>query len=314
MTALLKDAIKPNLVQTLEHTPALVHGGPFANIAHGCNSVRATKAALKLGDYCITEAGFGADLGAEKFFDIKCVQAGLKPDAVVLVVTVRALKYNGGVKKEDLNRPDMEALKRGAANLLGHIENLKKYNIPVIVAVNSFFADTEEETEYVLELAKKEGCRAEVTKAFEAGGEGSKELALSVMDAIAERGDSGFKPLYKADLPIKEKICRIAKEIYGAEKVNFSKKAENEIGRLEKAGLSDCPVCMAKTQYSFSDDPSLLGRPRGFELNVRDVYVSNGAGFVVALTGQIMTMPGLPKVPAATGIDVDDDGFITGLF
>ena len=314
MTALLKDALKPNLVQTLEHTPALVHGGPFANIAHGCNSVRATKTALRLGDYCITEAGFGADLGAEKFFDIKCVQSGLKPDAVVLVVTVRALKYNGGVRKEDLNTPDLEALKRGSANLLGHIENLKKFGIPVIVAVNSFFSDTPEETGYILELAKKEGCRAEVTRAYEAGGEGSEALALSVIDAIEKGGESGFKPLYETGLSIKDKIERIAVEIYGASEVSYSKKAENEIRKLEKMGLSDYPVCMAKTQYSFSDDPSLLGRPRGFVLNVRDLYVSNGAGFIVALTGQIMTMPGLPEKPAATGIDVDDEGYITGLF
>ncbi len=313
MTALLKDAVKPNLVQTLEHTPALVHGGPFANIAHGCNSVRATKTALKIADYCITEAGFGADLGAEKFFDIKCVKAGLKPDAAVLVATVRALKYNGGVKKEDLGKPDIDALKKGSVNLLGHIENLKKYNIPVIVALNSFFTDSEEETDFVINLAKENGCRAAVTKAYESGGEGSKELAECVLDAL-ENDSSDFRPLYDSSLSIREKIETIAKKIYGADGVDYSKKALNAIKRLEEQGFSLYPVCMAKTQYSFSDDPALLGRPSGFNINVRDVYVSNGAGFVVALLGEIMTMPGLPKKPAALNIDVDKEGYITGLF
>ncbi len=313
MTALLKDAVKPNLVQTLEHTPALVHGGPFANIAHGCNSVRATKTALKIADYCITEAGFGADLGAEKFFDIKCVKAGLKPDAVVLVATVRALKYNGGVKKEDLGKPDIDALKKGSVNLLGHIENLKKYNIPVIVALNSFFTDSEEETDFVINLAKENGCRAAVTKAYESGGEGSKELAECVLDAL-ENDSSDFRPLYDSSLSIREKIETIAKKIYGADGVDYSKKALNALKRLEEQGFSSYPVCMAKTQYSFSDDPALPGRPSGFNINVRDVYVSNGAGFVVALLGEIMTMPGLPKKPAALNIDVDKEGYITGLF
>ncbi len=313
MAALLKDALKPNLIQTLEHTPAIVHGGPFANIAHGCNSVRATKTALKLADYTITEAGFGADLGAEKFFDIKCRMAGLSPDAVVLVATVRALKYNGGVSKNDLAREDLGALAAGIVNLEKHIENLQKYNVPVIVTLNSFVTDTEAETRFVESFCRERGCDFAVTEAWEKGGAGAVGLAKSVLE-ILETKESHFKPLYPDNLSLKEKIGIIAGEIYGADGVTYSPAAERELARIEALGMRDFPVCMAKTQYSLSDDPAKLGRPEHFTVNVREVYASAGAGFVVAVTGAIMTMPGLPKVPAANGIDVTDDGVITGLF
>ncbi|MCR5650588.1 MAG: formate--tetrahydrofolate ligase [Lachnospiraceae bacterium] len=313
MAALLKDAIRPNLIQTLENTPALVHGGPFANIAHGCNSVRATKAALKLADYCITEAGFGADLGAEKFFDIKCRQSGISPDAVVLVATVRALKYNGGVKKEDLGKEDLDALKRGSKNLTGHIENLLKYKVPVHVALNAFTGDTEAETEYIRKLVADMGCSFSLSRAWELGGEGTEDTARALID-ILDNKKSSFRMLYEDELDIVSKIECIAKTIYGAAGVDISKKVLAKIGKLEKSGFGTLPVCIAKTQYSFSDDPSLLGRPEGFRISVKDVYVSSGAGFVVVLTGDIMTMPGLPKVPAANSIDVDENGMITGLF
>ncbi|MBR5376198.1 MAG: formate--tetrahydrofolate ligase [Lachnospiraceae bacterium] len=313
MAALLKDAIRPNLIQTLENTPALVHGGPFANIAHGCNSVRATKAALRLADYCITEAGFGADLGAEKFFDIKCRQSGLKPDAVVLVATVRALKYNGGVKKEDLSKENLEALKKGSENLLGHIGNLQKYGVPVHVALNAFVTDTKAETGYIKELAESRGCSCTLSRAWELGGEGALDTVRALIE-ILDNKKSGFRMLYEDDLDIASKIEKVAKEIYGADAVDISKKALAKIRRFEKEGYGSLPVCIAKTQYSFSDDPSLLGRPKGFSISVKDVYVSSGAGFVVVLTGDIMTMPGLPKVPAANSIDVDENGNITGLF
>ena len=313
MAALLKDAIRPNLIQTLENTPALVHGGPFANIAHGCNSVRATKAALRLADYCITEAGFGADLGAEKFFDIKCRQSGLKPDAVVLVATVRALKYNGGVKKEDLSKENLEALKKGSENLAAHIENLQKFRVPVHVALNAFITDTEAEIGYIKELAEGMGCSCSLSRAWELGGEGALDTARALID-ILENKKSDFRMLYEDDLNLSSKIERVAKEIYGAKAVDFSKKAASKLAGFEKEGYGDLPVCIAKTQYSFSDDPSLLGRPKDFSISVKDVYVSSGAGFVVVLTGDIMTMPGLPKVPAANSIDVDENGNITGLF
>ncbi|MBO4374135.1 MAG: formate--tetrahydrofolate ligase [Lachnospiraceae bacterium] len=313
MVALLKDAIRPNLIQTLENTPALVHGGPFANIAHGCNSVRATKAALKLADYCITEAGFGADLGAEKFFDIKCRQGGLKPDAVALVATVRALKYNGGVKKEALAKEDIEALKKGSANLSAHIENLKKYNVPVHVVLNAFVTDTEAEIAYIRKLAGDLGCTVSLSRAWELGGEGALDTARALID-ILDNENSGFKMLYPDDLGLALKIRTVATEIYGADGVDLSKKVLAKIKKIEDAGFGNLPVCIAKTQYSFSDDPSLLGRPKGFSISVKDVYVSSGAGFVVVLTGDIMTMPGLPKVPAAYSIDVDENGLITGLF
>ena len=313
MAALLKDALKPNLIQTLEHTPALVHGGPFANIAHGCNSVRATKTALKMADYCITEAGFGADLGAEKFFDIKCRMAGLKPDAVVLVATIRALKYNGGVAKADLSSENLEALKKGIVNLEKHIENLQKYGVPVVVTLNSFVTDTEEEVRYVREFCEYRNCEFALSEVWEKGGEGGIALAEKVLETL-EKKESNFKVLYENDLSLKEKIQTIAREIYGAGCVNFAPTALKQIAKLEEMGFGNFPVCMAKNQYSLSDDPTLLGRPVGFEMNVREVYVSAGAGFVVVLTGAVMTMPGLPKTPAAYSIDVDDNGVITGLF
>ena len=313
MAALLKDALKPNLIQTLEHTPAIVHGGPFANIAHGCNSVRATKTALKLADYVITEAGFGADLGAEKFFDIKSRMAGLHPDAVVLVATVRALKYNGGVAKADLGEENLEALKKGIVNLEKHIENLQKYGVPVVVTLNSFVTDTKAETDYIEQFCRERDCEFALAKVWENGGKGGVELAEKVLNTL-ETKESHFKPLYADDLSLEEKIETIAKEIYGADGVTYASAAAKELKRIADMGMSDFPVCMAKTQYSLSDDQTKLGRPSGFTINVREVYVSAGAGFVVAITGAIMTMPGLPKNPAAYGIDVDDNGVITGLF
>ena len=313
MAALLKDALKPNLIQTLEHTPAIVHGGPFANIAHGCNSVRATKTALKLADYVITEAGFGADLGAEKFFDIKSRMAGLHPDAVVLVATVRALKYNGGVAKADLGEENLEALKKGIVNLEKHIENLQKYGVPVVVTLNSFVTDTKAETDYTEQFCRERDCEFALAKVWENGGKGGVELAEKVLKTL-ETKESHFKPLYADDLSLEEKIETIAKEIYGADGVTYASAAAKELKRIADMGMSDFPVCMAKTQYSLSDDQTKLGRPSGFTINVREVYVSAGAGFVVAITGAIMTMPGLPKNPAAYGIDVDDNGVITGLF
>ena len=313
MAALLKDAIKPNLIQTLEHTPALVHGGPFANIAHGCNSVRATKAAMKMADYCITEAGCGADLGAEIFFDIKCRKAGLTPDAVVLVATIRALKYNGGVAKADLGAENLEALKKGIVNLEKHIENLQKYGVPVVVTLNSFITDSEAETAYVREFCETRGCEFALSEVWEKGGEGGIALAEKVLKAIDEK-ENHFHVLYENELPLQDKIKKIAQEIYGASDVVFAPAAAKQLKRLTELGFGDLPVCMAKNQYSLSDDPTLLGRPSGFELNVREVYVSAGAGFVVVLTGAVMTMPGLPKAPAAYNIDVDDSGRIVGLF
>lgn len=313
MAALLKDALKPNLIQTLEHTPALVHGGPFANIAHGCNSVRATKAALKMADYVITEAGFGADLGAEKFFDIKCRMAGLKPDAVVLVATIRALKYNGGVKKEDLSTPDLNALKAGICNLEKHIENLQKYKVPVVVTLNAFITDSDEEIAFVRDFCEERNCDFALSQVWEKGGDGGIELAETVLHTL-ETKESNFKVLYDTNLPIKEKISIIAKEIYGADDVSFVGSTSKQIKQLEELGFGNLPICMAKTQYSLSDDQTLLGRPEHFTLTVRDLYVSAGAGFIVALTGNVMTMPGLPKKPAAYSIDVDADGKITGLF
>ena len=313
MAALLKDAIKPNLIQTLEHTPALVHGGPFANIAHGCNSVRATRTALKLADYVITEAGFGADLGAEKFFDIKCRKAGLHPDAVVLVATIRALKYNGGVAKDELSKENLDALKAGIVNLEKHIENLQKYGVPVVVTLNSFVTDTEAETSFVEQFCKEHDCEFALSEVWENGGERGIALANKVLETL-EKKESHFHPLYENSLSLKEKIETVAKEIYGADGVTYSAAAERELKRITDLGMGDFPVCMAKTQYSLSDDPKKLGRPTGFTINVREVYVSAGAGFVVAVNGSIMTMPGLPKKPAAYGIDVNDDGVITGLF
>lgn len=313
MAALLKDALKPNLIQTLEHTPAIVHGGPFANIAHGCNSVRATKTALKLADYVITEAGFGADLGAEKFMDIKCRMAGLKPDAVVLVATVRALKYNGGVAKSDLSEENLEALKKGIVNLEKHIENLQKYGVPVVVTLNSFITDTKAETDYIEQFCRERGCEFALSEVWEKGGEGGIALAEKILDTL-EKKESNFKPLYEDDLSLQEKIETVAKEIYGADGVTYAPAALKELKRIEELGMGSFPVCMAKTQYSLSDDQTKLGRPTGFTINVREVYVSAGAGFVVVVTGAIMTMPGLPKTPAAYGIDVDDNGVITGLF
>ena len=313
MAALLKDAIKPNLIQTLEHTPVLVHGGPFANIAHGCNSVKATKAGLKMADYCITEAGFGADLGAEKFFDIKCRMAGLTPDAVVLVATVRALKYNGGVPKAQLSEENLEALKKGIVNLEKHIENLHKFGVPVVVTLNSFVTDTEAEINYVKQFCEERGCEFAISEVWEKGGEGGIALAQKVLNTLQTK-TSDFKVLYPESLSLKEKIETIAKEIYGAGSVSFAPASAKQLKKLEELGFGSFPVCMAKNQYSLSDDPTLLGRPEGFELNVREVYVSAGAGFVVVLTGAVMTMPGLPKQPAAYGIDVNDDGVITGLF
>lgn len=313
MAALLKDAMKPNLVQTLEHTPALVHGGPFANIAHGCNSVRATRAALKMADYVVTEAGFGADLGAEKFLNIKCRLSGLKPDVVVLVATVRALKYNGGVEKAALGQENLEALKKGIVNLEKHIENLQQFGVPVVVTLNAFLTDTKEELDFVKTFCEERGCEFALSEVWEKGGEGGIMLAEKVLDTL-EKKESHFKPLYEDDLSLKEKIETVAKKIYGADGVTYSTQAESQIRRLTELGFSEFPVCMAKTQYSLSDDPKLLGRPTGFSIQVREVYVSAGAGFVVVLTGAVMTMPGLPKQPAAYQIDVDADGRIVGLF
>ncbi len=313
MAALLKDAMKPNLIQTLEHTPALVHGGPFANIAHGCNSVRATRTALKMADYVITEAGFGADLGAEKFFDIKCRMAGLKPDAVVLVATVRALKYNGGVAKENLSGENMQALRQGIGNLEKHIENLRQYGVPIVVTLNSFVTDTQAETDFVKRFCEERGCEFALSEVWEKGGAGGTELASKVLKTLEEK-ESRFEVLYEDTLSLQEKIETIASRIYGADGVTYTAAAVKQLQNLEKLGFGNLPVCMAKTQYSLSDDPALLGRPAGFELTVREVYVSAGAGFVVVLTGAVMTMPGLPKRPAACQIDVDENGKITGLF
>ncbi len=313
MTALLKDALKPNLVQTLENTPAIMHGGPFANIAHGCNSARATKLALKLGDYCITEAGFGADLGAEKFFDIKCRFAGLKPSCTVLVATIRALKYNGGVPKAELTTENVEALKKGIVNLKTHIENIRKFGVPVVVAINRFHTDTEAEIAYIKEFCAEMGVEVSLAEIFAKGGEGGTDLAQKVCDVIA-KGEADFKPLYDEKLPIKEKLTTIAKEIYRADGVNFTAQAEKAIKEIEALGFGEIPVCVAKTQYSLSDDATKLGKPENFVITVRDVKLSAGAGFVVALTGDIMVMPGLPKAPAALKIDCDNNGNISGLF
>ena len=313
MTALLKDAIKPNLIQTLEHTPAIVHGGPFANIAHGCNSVRATKMALKMSDIVITEAGFGADLGAEKFFDIKCRKAGLKPDAVVLVATVRALKYNGGVAKQDLGEENLEALAKGIVNLEKHIENIQKYGVPEIVTLNSFITDTDAENEFIRKFCEDRGCEFALSEVWANGGEGGIALAEKVLDTL-ENKESNFHTLYEDELSLKEKIETIAKEIYGAKGVVFEPAAAKQLAKIESLGFGNLPICMAKNQYSLSDDAKKLGRPENFDIHIREVYVSAGAGFVVALTGAIMTMPGLPKVPAANGIDVNEEGVITGLF
>lgn len=314
MAVLLKDAIKPNMIQTLENTPVFVHGGPFANIAHGCNSVRATKLAMKLGDYAITEAGFGADLGAEKFFDIKCRYAGLKPAAAVIVATVKALKYNAGVPKNELDKPDLEALKKGIVNLDKHIENIHKFGVPVIVTLNSFITDTEEEYEFIKKHCEEAGCEFALSKVWAEGGEGGIELAKKVLDTI-ENKESSFKPLYDDDMPIVEKIQTIAKEIYGADGVNFADTAKKELQHITDMGFGHLPVCMAKTQYSLSDNPKLLGRPEHFTIDVREVYVNAGAGFVVVMTGKVLTMPGLPKVPAADNIDYDEvNEKIVGLF
>ncbi len=313
MTALLKDAIKPNLIQTLEHTPALVHGGPFANIAHGCNSVRATKMALKMADIAITEAGFGADLGAEKFMDIKCRKAGLKPDAVVLVATVRALKYNGGVAKADLAEENLDALKKGIVNLEKHIENIQKFGVPVIVTLNSFITDTDAENEYIRQFCEERGCEFAPSEVWEKGGEGGIALAEKVLNTL-ENKESHFHTLYEDELSLKEKIEKISKEIYGADGVVYEPAAQKQIAKIEAMGFGELPICMAKNQYSFSDDAKKLGRPENFDIHIREVYVDAGAGFVVALTGSVMTMPGLPKVPAANNIDVSEDGKITGLF
>jgi len=313
MTALLKDAIKPNLIQTLEHTPALVHGGPFANIAHGCNSVRATKMALKMADIAITEAGFGADLGAEKFMDIKCRKAGLKPDAVVLVATVRALKYNGGVAKADLAEENLDALKKGIVNLEKHIENIQKFGVPVIVTLNSFITDTDAENEYIRQFCEERGCEFALLEVWEKGGEGGIALAEKVLNTL-ENKESHFHTLYEDELSLKEKIEKISKEIYGADGVVYEPAAQKQITKIEAMGFGEFPICMAKNQYSFSDDAKKLGRPENFDIHIREVYVDAGAGFVVALTGSVMTMPGLPKVPAANNIDVSEDGKITGLF
>ena len=313
MAALLKDAVKPNLVQTLENVPAIIHGGPFANIAHGCNSVRATKLALKLGDYCITEAGFGADLGAEKFFDIKCRYAGLKPDATVIVATVRALKMHGGVPKTDLKTPNVEAVKKGLVNLEKHIENVKKFGVPCVVAINIFAQDTAEELEAVREHCAKHGVNVALSDVFAKGGEGGIDLAKEVI-ALADSGESKFAPIYPLDMSLKGKIETIAKEIYGADGVNYTKEADKALKEFEELGYGNLPICMAKTQYSFSDDPALLGRPSGFKITIRNCRIAAGAGFIVVLTGDVMPMPGLPKVPAAEKIDVTDDGVISGLF
>lgn len=313
MAALLKDALKPNLIQTLEHTPAIVHGGPFANIAHGCNSVRATKMALKMADYVITEAGFGADLGAEKFMDIKCRMAGLRPDAVVLVATVRALKYNGGVPKNELSAENMDALHKGIVNLEKHIENLHKFGVPIVVTLNSFVTDTEAEISYIRKFCEERNCEFALSEVWEKGGEGGIPLAEKVLDTL-ENNESDFHVLYENELSLKEKIETVAREIYGADGVNYTSAASKQLKKLEELGFGKLPVCMAKTQYSLSDDPTLLGRPEGFSISVREAYVSAGAGFVVVLTGAVMTMPGLPKAPAAFNIDVNEEGVITGLF
>lgn len=313
MALLMKDAIKPNLVQTLENTPAIIHGGPFANIAHGCNSILATKMALKLGDYAITEAGFGADLGAEKFLDIKCRYGNLKPDCVVVVATIRALKHHGGAAKDELTTPDVEKLSKGIGNLEKQIENIHKYGVPVVVAINKFLTDSEDEIAYIKEFCNKMGVPVALTEVWEKGGEGGIDLAKEVLTVLEEK-QSNFRCLYSAELPIKDKIETIAKEIYGADGVTYSKSAEKQIKDIEKLGLDKLPICIAKTQYSLSDDPSLLGRPSGFKISVGEVRVSNGAGFIVVLTGEIMTMPGLPKVPAANKMDILDDGTIIGLF
>ena len=313
MTALLKDAIKPNLIQTLEHTPALVHGGPFANIAHGCNSVRATKMALKMSDITITEAGFGADLGAEKFMDIKCRKAGLKPDVVVLVATVRALKYNGGVAKANLAEENLDALKKGIVNLEKHIENLQKFGVPVIVTLNSFVTDTDAENAFIRKFCEERGCEFALSEVWEHGGEGGIELAKKVLETLQTK-ESHFHTLYEDSLSLEEKIETIAKEIYGAHGVVYEPAAKKQLARIEELGFGSFPICMAKNQYSLSDDAKKLGRPENFDIHIREVYVSAGAGFVVALTGAVMTMPGLPKVPAANQIDVDENGKITGLF
>lgn len=312
MTALLRDALNPNLVQTLENTPAIMHGGPFANIAHGCNSIRATRLALKLADYCITEAGFGSDLGAEKFMDIKCRLAGLSPSAVVIVATVRALKYNGGIVKADLARENMDALKKGMANLQAHVENMKKFGVPVVVAINRFLTDSDDEIKLLEDYCAQSGVEFALSEVFAKGGEGGMELAQKVVKACEK--PAGFKPVYELNLSIKEKIETVAKKIYGAGSVSYSAAANKAIAEIEALGASSLPVCIAKTQYSLSDNPSLLGRPTNFEISVKDVRLSNGAGFVVVLTGDIMTMPGLPKEPSATKIDVDENGNITGLF
>lgn len=316
MTALLKNAINPNLVQTLENTPAIVHGGPFANIAHGCNSVRATKLAMKLGDYAVTEAGFGSDLGAEKFFDIKCRFAGLKPDCTVLVATIRALKYNGGVPKTELTTENLDALKKGIVNLKTHIENMRKYGVPVVVAINHFYTDTDAEIKYIKDFCGEMGVKVAFSDVFLKGGEGGRELAQAVIDTIDRRegSQSDFKPIYDETLPIKEKLDIIAREIYRADGVSYTSQAEKSIKEIEALGFGKTPVCVAKTQYSLSDDPTKLGKPEGFTITIRDVKLSSGAGFAVAYAGDIMTMPGLPKVPAADSIDVDDMGNISGLF
>ena len=313
MTALLKDAVKPNLIQTLEHTPALVHGGPFANIAHGCNSIRATKMALKLSDIAITEAGFGADLGAEKFMDIKCRMGNLKPDAVVIVATVRALKYNGGVAKKDLNEENLEALKKGIVNLEKHIENVQKFGVPVVVTLNSFVTDTDAENEFIRQFCEERNCEFALSEVWEKGGEGGIALAEKVLNTL-ETKESHFHTLYENSLSLKEKIETISKEIYGADGVEYTPTAEKQLDKITELGYGELPICMAKNQYSLSDDATLLGRPEHFKIHIREVYVNAGAGFVVALTGAVMTMPGLPKVPAANGIDVNEDGTITGLF
>lgn len=313
VTALLKDAIKPNLIQTLENTPCIMHGGPFANIAHGCNSVIATKTALKLADIVVTEAGFGADLGAEKFLDIKCRMAGLRPSAIVIVATIRSLKYNGGMAVEELKTPSLDALKLGSVNLIKHIENMKLYGVPVLVTVNKFFSDTEEEIEYVRNVCKEQNVKFSVSEVFTKGGEGGIELANELVYTLKNE-KSEYAPIYDEKLPIKEKISIICKKIYGASNVNYTENAENQIKEIERLGLDKKPVCMAKTQYSLSDDPKKLGRPTDFDVTVREIRISNGAGFIVALTGKILTMPGLPKVPAAEKIDVLPDGSIDGIF
>ena len=313
MAALLKDAINPNLVQTLEHNPAIIHGGPFANIAHGCNSLRATKYALKLADYVITEAGFGADLGAEKFLDIKCRIGGLKPDAIVLVATIRALKYNGGVKKEDTAKPNLKAVQDGFCNLEAHIQNLQQYGVPVVVTLNSFITDTQEEIDYVEKRCREMGCRFALSKVWEKGGEGGIELAQEVLKTL-DTTPSNYHPLYPDEMSLEDKIKTIATKIYGADGVIWGPMTRTTLKKLTQMGYGNLPVCIAKTQYSLSDNPKKLGRPQGFKITIREVNVSAGAGFVVALAGDIMTMPGLPKVPAAENIDVDEDGHITGLF